>query len=1172
MPKKIFHVVFVFLLCTAVSSATLQNKEHNLTEEQLHAVMGIITNFILSDDAPPRNHSVSDTTPPVITLNGANPLTLKVEETYQELGATAIDNRDGNLTSSIKVVNNVDTTKAGTYTVTYTSVDKAGNQATETRQIIVEEISLPELQQSFEKAAKSLDENSSTSQRDMFMKKYLAFSHKKAQAIYDDTMAEPLSKDEWSWIWNDDYIKESSYALNFPANPYVVKNIIDFKNKFKEDDKEKYISDYKNVIVGLSANAREHGIFKEAYFGDTFPHPVLDYVNLHKCKQAEEIWKSTNSFENIGVEKNMLKKYLLLKYEMTYQERNNIEGATNKFKRMKNDGIDIAYASYEDRKKYNLSFFEKNVYRLVHGMERADCYESNEPCARIESYINSHEEIKDKTDFLIKFSSLKNKVGLINMSNNAARDLMELLGVAPNQYKLMSFYDFANWKIMLDQIPPKKFNDDEPDWPIFNASLKYNANNSEYPWQMIAMEHSAQKKECKYIKKRFFETDRAALIDIYPKNAINKYHRDKRFIKKTTYTWSYEKPEKVFKKSDWTHARSYYRILEDGGVCGRLSTMEQHLNECLNRPGFGAGQPGHRALFTIDYGDDYYYVHFRQSVSSAEKSGVSFNSLFYNYSKGIRSRGVERFAGMVKAVSPAQLGERKYNSSMILQHAAKYMEDKDGNAVSLLRLAIKEAPTNIDAWYQLTMYYVRHNQPQKIYTLAHEFMDKKLQFDKLDPKRYDDHDITFRKIVGKHIMLSAQKIKSIDYGRGEDAESFKQALWKYLDKYEKEYRSNWTYAQQNELISHMYGDNNSKFTSELKELFNRYLSHTKSAKDKKAYFNGVDWGTLNKNQLIDEMADRVDDSSLSDGDKNDIKKKVLRVDSSKFLANFSLSLYCSENNVSECKFSAKALLDAPALYITSDKIDGLTTEVDPGESGQEGVSHITVRAVDNKGNGVDLTINIAKIDSNGLMYKINDPVKMNTDKTKIVAWLSEKEKDKLAKGISYSLKKPLNLKVTQRDTNTDLYLGRINIDVKNLMKSTYEIVFSGEQVKSHKYLDEESTTYFSIYDKNVADISYKWAEGGYTALKIKVKDDAGNMKTMTIKATKNDDGHTIGSGTTWNKPDFAIFSYDQGLNPDLPSNTHYKSVDPVIITAYGHSGNGDKAMDRFKFTIDMTTP
>jgi hypothetical protein len=81
-----------------------------------------------------------DTTLPVITLNGAASVTIPFGSTYTDAGATATDNVDGNITSSIVTVNPVDTSIAGTYTITYNVSDSSGNAANQvTRTVTVEE-------------------------------------------------------------------------------------------------------------------------------------------------------------------------------------------------------------------------------------------------------------------------------------------------------------------------------------------------------------------------------------------------------------------------------------------------------------------------------------------------------------------------------------------------------------------------------------------------------------------------------------------------------------------------------------------------------------------------------------------------------------------------------------------------------------------------------------------------------------------------------------------------------------------------------------------------------------------------------------------------------------------------------------------------------------------------
>jgi peptidoglycan/xylan/chitin deacetylase (PgdA/CDA1 family) len=78
----------------------------------------------------------ADVTPPVITLVGEAVVEVKKDSTYTDAGATANDNKDGDITSSIVTVNPVDTSKVGTYTITYNVKDRANNKALEVRRTV----------------------------------------------------------------------------------------------------------------------------------------------------------------------------------------------------------------------------------------------------------------------------------------------------------------------------------------------------------------------------------------------------------------------------------------------------------------------------------------------------------------------------------------------------------------------------------------------------------------------------------------------------------------------------------------------------------------------------------------------------------------------------------------------------------------------------------------------------------------------------------------------------------------------------------------------------------------------------------------------------------------------------------------------------------------------------
>ena len=94
---------------------------------------------------------VQDTTEPVITLIGDLIVTVEAGTTYEDEGATAFDNVDGNLTASITTVSNVDTSTPGEYTVTYNVSDAAGNASAEvTRTVIVQDTTAPTILSGFE--------------------------------------------------------------------------------------------------------------------------------------------------------------------------------------------------------------------------------------------------------------------------------------------------------------------------------------------------------------------------------------------------------------------------------------------------------------------------------------------------------------------------------------------------------------------------------------------------------------------------------------------------------------------------------------------------------------------------------------------------------------------------------------------------------------------------------------------------------------------------------------------------------------------------------------------------------------------------------------------------------------------------------------------------------------
>lgn len=77
-----------------------------------------------------------DLTAPTITIKGKSPIIVSKGGSYVDEGATALDDVDGDITSSIMVTNPVDVNTVGTYEVKYNVSDAAGNAAEEKKRIV----------------------------------------------------------------------------------------------------------------------------------------------------------------------------------------------------------------------------------------------------------------------------------------------------------------------------------------------------------------------------------------------------------------------------------------------------------------------------------------------------------------------------------------------------------------------------------------------------------------------------------------------------------------------------------------------------------------------------------------------------------------------------------------------------------------------------------------------------------------------------------------------------------------------------------------------------------------------------------------------------------------------------------------------------------------------------
>jgi hypothetical protein len=102
-------------------------------------IMVLLSIFIFScsSDQSDVEGNVQDFEAPIITLLGENPQILYINEIFEDLGAIANDNMDGDISNSIVVSNNVNVTQSGTYNVIYNVIDSSNNSAVATRTVEV---------------------------------------------------------------------------------------------------------------------------------------------------------------------------------------------------------------------------------------------------------------------------------------------------------------------------------------------------------------------------------------------------------------------------------------------------------------------------------------------------------------------------------------------------------------------------------------------------------------------------------------------------------------------------------------------------------------------------------------------------------------------------------------------------------------------------------------------------------------------------------------------------------------------------------------------------------------------------------------------------------------------------------------------------------------------------
>lgn len=120
----------------------VDNYDGDVTNKVIVVDKGDVISYVAKDssgntDTVDRKIIFEDKEKPQITLKGKQTIYIELGKNYVEPGYNANDSCDGNITSNVKIKNNINNKKAGTYYVNYEVLDNSGNKNTVSRKVIV---------------------------------------------------------------------------------------------------------------------------------------------------------------------------------------------------------------------------------------------------------------------------------------------------------------------------------------------------------------------------------------------------------------------------------------------------------------------------------------------------------------------------------------------------------------------------------------------------------------------------------------------------------------------------------------------------------------------------------------------------------------------------------------------------------------------------------------------------------------------------------------------------------------------------------------------------------------------------------------------------------------------------------------------------------------------------
>jgi len=213
-----------------------------------------------------RKVNVIDNEEPIITLKGDAEINIVLNGKYYEVGYEASDNYDGDLTDKVIINTDLDTTKEGTYEITYEVIDSSNNKTKEKRKINVNK-----------------EGPMSQSVKDFTLEGYFTNTVLKENNANSNYLKETI-------FYGDSITENFAYYQNIPyENIWAVSNLTPVNAHtwdvmfYKYNEKINIVDGFKKytpkrVIITLGANAV--AVMQQSYFIGQYEELII------KLKQA----------------------------------------------------------------------------------------------------------------------------------------------------------------------------------------------------------------------------------------------------------------------------------------------------------------------------------------------------------------------------------------------------------------------------------------------------------------------------------------------------------------------------------------------------------------------------------------------------------------------------------------------------------------------------------------------------------------------------------------------------------------------------------------------------------------------------------------------------------------------------------------------------------------------